>query len=364
VSSRDARAGTARSRTRDDRGRSGAVRASARRDRPTAGSRGTPGRPPQASLDPAPRGDGLVIGTVPLLARVAGLLLVLAGVAGIAAAFPTYLVVGGRALTLAGSAAATAAVLLVPVAHLAVGAVLAAGRVPKLGLAYATVAAALGVGRLLIEIYLGQSSTDRPGVEVLAGQLVLTSSVDVGGGWTLAVTSLALLVLAGAVAVAAWGRTVMDDAGALDPARSALAGTAVLLGVATVLCLTLPPADVPDDLVTDPVTGLQTVVPREGPQGLLERPLLALLGGLLLAGAVLLCSALAPSLRPRLAAVGGFLAIAVAVLAAGIGGWADARGSDDLAWTVPGVGLVLTGLGYGLLTVLAWRLHRDPAPRE
>jgi hypothetical protein len=319
---------------------------------------------PQPVLDPAPRGEGLVVGTVPVLARGAGLLLVLAGVAGIAAAFPTYLVVGDRALTLAGGAVATAAVVLVPVAHLVVGAVLAAGRVPKLGLAYAAVAAALGVGRLLIEVYLGRSSTDRPGVEVLAGELVLTSTVQVGRGWTLAVASLGLLVLAGAVAVAAWGRTVMEDAGALDPARSGLAGTALLLGVATVLCLTLPPADVPDDLVTDPVTGLQTVVPREGPQALLERPLLALLGGLLLAGAVLLCSALAPSLRPRLAAVGGLLAIAVAVLAVGLGGWADARGSDDLAWTVPGAGLVLTGLGYGLLTVLAWRLHREPAPQE
>jgi hypothetical protein len=156
----------------------------------------------------------------------------------------------------------------------------------------------------------------------------------------------------------------MDDAAALDPVRGSLAGAAVLLGVLTVLCLTLPPADVPDDLVTDPVTGLQTVVPREGPQGLLERPGLALLGGLLLAGAVLLCSAVAPSLRPRLAAVGGLLAIAATVLAAGLGGWRDAVGSDDLQWTVPGAGLVLAGLGYVLLTVLAWRIRREPAPRE
>ena len=54
----------------------------------------------------------------------------------------------------------------------------------------------------------------------------------------------------------------------------------------TVLCLALPAADVPDQLVTDPATGLQTVVTSEGPQALLERPGLALLGGLLLAGAV------------------------------------------------------------------------------
>ena len=362
MSTRDPRAG-ARNRTRDDRARSGAARASARRDRPS-GVRRPAERTPQRSVEPLLRGEGLVLGTVPLLARLSGVLLVLAGIAGIASAFPTYLVVDDRALTLAGGPAATLAAVLVPLAHLLVGGVLTLGRVPKLGLAYATVAAALGTGRLLIEIYLGRSSTDRPGVEVLAGELVLTTRVDVGLGWVLAVLSLGLLVLAGGVAVVAWGRTVMDDAGALDPARSGLAGAAVLLGVATVLCLTLPTADVPDDLVTDPVSGLVTVVPREGPQGLLERPLLALLGGLLLAGAVLLCSALAPSLRPRLAAVGGFLAIATVVLAAGIGGWADATGSDDLDWTVPGAGLLFAGVGYGLLTVLAWRLHRETAPER
>jgi hypothetical protein len=301
---------------------------------------------------------------VPALARVSGVLLVLAGLTGTAATVPTYLVVGDQELAVAGGAVATAAALVLPLVHLVVGAVLTVGRVPKLGLAYAVMAGAIAVGDLLIEIYLGQSSTARPGVEVLAGELVLTSTVDVGPGWVLAVASLALVVLAGVVAVAAWGRTVMDDAGRLDPSRSTLAGAAVLLGVLTVLCLTLPPADVPDDLVTDPVTGLQTVVPREGPQALLERPLLALLGGLLLAGAVLLCSVVAPSLRPRLAAVGGLLAIAAAVLSAGLGGWSDAAGSADLEWTVPGAGLVVAGLGYGLLTVLAWRLHRAPAPRE
>ena len=86
----------------------------------------------------------------------------------------------------------------------------------------------------------------------------------------------------------------MEDGGSLDPVRSALAGAAVLLGVATVLSLALPAADVPDQLVTDPATGMQTVVTSEGPQALLERPGLALLGGLLLAGAVLLCSVVAP----------------------------------------------------------------------
>ena len=232
----------------------------------------------------------------------------LAGAAGL---LPTYLVADGTALAQATGFGGFLAGILVPIAHVAVGVVLLRGAVPKFGLAYAGVAAALSLGQLLIEIYRGSSSTSRPGVEVLAGARVLTSGIEIGPGWVLGVVALGLTVLAGILAAIAWGRTVMDDGGAIDPARAGLAGAAVLLGVLSVLSLTLPPADVPDRIVTDPATGLQTVVTQEGPQALFERPGLALLGGLLLAGALVLCSVIAPSLRPRLAAVGGLLAIAV-----------------------------------------------------
>jgi hypothetical protein len=299
-----------------------------------------------------------VVGTVPGTARVAGVVLVLAGLAGAVAPFPMYLVVGGEELTVVTGVGSALVALLVPVAHVALGSWLARGRVPKLGLAYAGVAGALASGPLLIELYRGRSSTTRPGIEVIAGTRVLTSSVQVGAGWVLGLVALGLTVLAGVGATMAWGRTVMEDGGTLDPVRSVLAGAAVLLGVGTVLCLSLPAADVPDQLVTDPATGLQTVVTREGPQALLERPGLALLGGLLLAGAVVLCSVVAPSLRPRLAVVGGLLAITVAVLAAGLGGLRDALFSDELDWTPPGAGLLLFGAGYAVLTALAWRLRR------
>jgi hypothetical protein len=304
--------------------------------------------------------DDVVVGSVPVIARLTGGLLVLAALLGVIALFPTYLVVGGEELRLARGFGSVLVGLLVPAAHLTVGVALLRGAVPKLGLAYAGVAGALALGDLLIEVYRGSASTARPGVEVLAGERVLTSSVEVGAGWVLGLIALGLTVLAGICAVLAWGRTVMEDGGTLDPVRSSLAGAAALLGVATVLCLTVPPADVPDRLVTDPLTGLQTVVTEEGPQALLERPGLALMGGLLLAGAVVLCSVIAPSLRPRLAAVGGLLAIAVVVLAAGLAGLRDAA-SPDLEWTLPGAGLVLTGLGYAVLTGLAWRLRRAPA---
>jgi hypothetical protein len=301
------------------------------------------------------------VGPVPPAARVTGGLLVLAGLLGVAVLFPTYLVIGGEELTVADGFGGVLAALLVPVANLAVGASLVRGAVPKFGLAYAGVAGALALGQLPIEVYRGRSSTSRPAVEVLAGERVLTSSVEVGPGWVLGVLALSVTVLAGIAAIVAWGRTVMDDGGSLDPVRSVLAGGAVLLGVATVLCLTLPAADVPDRLVLDPSTGLQVVVTEEGPQALLERPGLALLGGLLLAGGVVLCSVIAPSLRPRLAAVGALLAVTVAVLAAALAGLRDAASSADLDWTLPGMGLVVTGLGYGVLTLAAWRVRRDAA---
>lgn len=302
--------------------------------------------------------DRVVVGTVPGLARVAGVLLALAGLVGAVGAFLPYLVVGGRSITVATGLGSALVALLVPIADLAVGTVLARGKVPKFGLAYAAVNGALAVGNLFIEVYRGSASTARPATEVMAGSQVLTSSIVVRPGWVLAVAALVLSVLAGCCAVLAWGRTVMDDAGSLDPVRGLLAGTAVLLGVGTVLCLALPAADLPGKVVTDPSTGMQTVVEQEGPQALLARPGMALLGGLLLAGAVVLCSVITPSLRPRLATVGGLLAITVAVLAAALDGLRDALGSAGLEWTVPGIGLLLAGVGYALLTLFAWRARR------
>ena len=338
-----------------------------RNARPRAGAAvATPrkGRPADAgTAAPRPPADGLVVGFVPLVARVAGVLLVLAGTLGIAGAFPTYLVVGGRHVHQVTGVGTLLVALVVPVLHLAVGIPLARAVVPRLGLAYAAVAAALAVGQLLIEVYRGTASTSRPAVEFIAGERVLTSTVSHGAGWVLGVLSLCAVLAAGLCALLAWERTVMEDGGPLDPVRSALAGGALMLGVVTVLSLALPPADVPDSIATDPTTGLQTVVTGAGPQALLERPGLALLGGLLLAGAIVLCSVIAPSLRPRLAVVGGLLAISGTIASAALTGVRDAVVSPELEWTVPGAALVLCGLAYAGLTVVAWRWRRSfPEP--
>jgi hypothetical protein len=360
VSARDTRTGATRKRPGPDRERGRQPGSRAGTARRTGGARGgmDAGAGSRSSADTEAPVDRAIVGAVPLVARAAGALLVLAGLAGAVAPFMTYLVVGGRSIAVATGVGSALVALLVPLAHLVVGVVLVRGLVPKLGLAYAAVCGALAVGGLLIELYRGSASTARPAMEVLAGRQVLTSTIDVRSGWVLGVAALVLTVLAGVTALLAWGRTVMEDGGSLDPVRSSLAGAAVLLGVGTVLCLALPAADLPDKVVTDPSTGMQTVVAQEGPQALLERPGLALLGGLLLAGAVVLCSVVAPSLRPRLATVGAFLAIAVTVLAAALAGLRDALGRSALEWTVPGAGLLLAGLGYAALTLVAWRVRR------
>ena len=324
----------------------------------TARSSATAGR--SAPRGRASRTDGLVIGDVPATARVAGGLLALAGAVGAVAVFPRYLVVGGVPLSLATGPLDVLVALLTPLVAVVVGVLTALGRVPRFGLAYAAVAGGLGTGRLLIELHQGIASTARAGVEVLAGDLVVTSTVVTGAGWVLGIVALGLTVLAGVIAALAWGRTVMEDAGTLDPLRPALAGSAVLLGAVAALCLALPAADVPDQLVTDPATGLVTVVTTEGPRALLERPGLALLGGLVLAGGLLLAAGVAASLRPRLAAVGGLLALAVVVLQAGLSGGRDALHSADLDWTVPGIGLLVLGMAAGGIAVLAWRWQPGP----
>ncbi|SDN61444.1 hypothetical protein SAMN05660199_00412 [Klenkia soli] len=326
----------------------------AQRSRSTAQARRGPAASRRSRGAPAPV-DRLVVGPVPPVARVAGGLLAVAGLVGVAAVFPGYLVVGGVQLSLAGGPLDVLVALVTPLVAVAVGVLTVLGRVPRFGLAYAGVTGGLAVGHLLIELYQGTTSTARPGVEVLAGDLVVTSSVVTGPGWVLGVVALGTTVLAGVLAVAAWGRTVMEDAGSLDPLRPALGGAAVLLGAVAVLCLALPAADVPDQLVTDPATGLVTVVTAEGPRALLERPGLALLGGLVLAAALLLTAVVSASLRPRLAAVGGLLAVAVAVLQAGLSGLRDAVHSPDLDWTLPGAGLLVVGLVAVGLTALAWR---------
>src|SRR4051794_504879 len=93
LSARNARTGSTRNRTGSmpDRGReAGGRAATARRSGRARGGMGA-GDPTGASADSAPQVDRAVVGPVPVIARVAGILLVLAGLAGAVAPFLPYL---------------------------------------------------------------------------------------------------------------------------------------------------------------------------------------------------------------------------------------------------------------------------------
>ena len=262
MSARDARTGPARDRATVPGATSGAAPAAGRR-RPRRATGGAAARAPpgrrRAGVRPAP-GDGLVVGTVPAAARVTG---VAAG-AGRArrrsrrSSPPTSWSAGRSCRPRPGSAACWPR-LLVPVAHLAVGVGAGARRRPEVRARLRRASPGRWPsGQLLIEIYRGSSSTVRPAVEVLAGERVLTSSVEVGPGWVLGVVALgADRPRRRAAPPSRGGARSWTTAGRSTRSARCLAGAAVLLGVATVLCLALPAADVPDQLVTDPATGLR-----------------------------------------------------------------------------------------------------------
>src|SRR3954470_16704824 len=96
VSARDTRTGAARKRPGPDQERGRQPGARAGTARRTGGARGgmDAGARSRASADTEPPIDRAIVGPVPLLARAAGVLLVLAGLAAMVAPFQTYLVVG------------------------------------------------------------------------------------------------------------------------------------------------------------------------------------------------------------------------------------------------------------------------------
>ena len=209
--------------------RAGAATPTARRLRPARPVR-APHRAPARRRGP---GDGLVVGTVPAGARVTGVLLVLAALAGRGRVFPTYLVVGGEELSAVDrlrQRARRACSSRWPTWRSASGCCAA----PSPSSASPTPASPerWRIGQLLIEIYRGSSSTvpaRRSRCSRASGCSPAASRSGPAGSW-------------------AWSRSRSPSSPAswppspgaarswrtaerLDPVRSLLAGAAVLLGV-------------------------------------------------------------------------------------------------------------------------------------
>jgi len=301
-----------------------------------------------AEQDPA-GAPALVVGTIPPLTRVAGGLgLAAAVLLVVQPAFPLVRA-GGRGL--GGAHNLWDYVVPLPAALLvgAAGVLCLLGRLPRLGLGGLVAAGGYGLGQLFRTAALldtgGHTSIDLP----LPEGLVRSFRYRPGAGLVLQVTALAALAVVLLLALLAWRRTVMDDDGSFDPLRPTFAALGLAGGLTGFAAVALPPAN--------PVPGgLTIVVPS-----LFERSGLDLLGGWLLAVAVVTVAVGAATVRPRLAVVGMFAGLAAMFGTAALG---------DLLLVVRSTALDLdTGTGFQVaaavvfaaLSAGAWRITRRPA---
>lgn len=303
------------------------------------------------------------MGSLPLASRVVGGLGVVGGVLLAAAVLLPHLAVGPEQVVLGDSVRATLVSWIWPLVIVAAGLSVALGCYPRLGLAALGVAAALSAAGLVGELYWAGGAAARGRYEIIAGRRLLTSEVDVLAGWYVGVAGLVVLVLIGVAIGWLWSRVVMDDSESLDPGRPVLGGLAAVNGVAGVLSLSATLVGIPDQVTVtpQPIAGqlrpVETLTPVEGAIGLLDRPGLALTAGLLLSAVLVLFSVFATTLRPRLAVVGALGAFTGYVVALAARALVEAARSEQIELSVGGWGLLLVGLGYAGLTLLAWRWH-------
>ncbi|MEN3362395.1 MAG: iron complex transport system permease protein [Mycobacteriales bacterium] len=314
---------------------------------PTATAR-KPARPaarPKAAVEEA--AVGVVVGPVPVLSRVAGALAVLGVLLRLAV--PAIPLAHAGALDLGGGNAFDWIALLPVVAVVGGAGVLCAlGRLPRLGLATLLTAGTATAGLLLITGYR-LDSADRSSQDLQIG-VAGSFHYTVGGGLLLLLIADAVLVAAFLAASLAWSRTGMEDEGRFDGLRPKFATAGLVAGLLGAVAVGMPQ--------------LSSSVPGAAAPSLLEQDGLALLGGVVLALAVAGWGAIAATLRPRLAAVGGFAGLA------GVLG-TEALRSALTAARSPVVGAgpgtiteLLAAAAFALLAVGAWRLSGRPAPVE
>lgn len=314
-----------------------------------------------------PAGE-VVLGSIPGHTRVVGGVGVLGGLLLAVAVVLPHLSVGGQRVVLGDSVTSTLVSWIWPVVIAVAGTSVVLGRYPRLGMAALGVAGAVSVAGLLGELYWASQAAARGRYEIIAGRRLLTSEVEPLSGWYVGVAGLSLLVLAGLAVGWSWSRVVMDDTESLDPGRPLLGGLAAVSGVAAVLSLGATLVQIPDQVsvTQQPVAGqlrpVQNLIPVEGAIGLFDRPGLALAAGLVLSGVLVLFSVYGTTLRPRLAVVGALAAFAGYVVALAARALFDAARSDQIESTVGGWGLLLVGLAYAGLTVLAWRWQPPVRP--
>lgn len=310
--------------------------------RPTqSGKRGKTSVPP-------PRGSEIVVGTIPLTARLAGLLGVAAAVLLLLRlAFP-LVTAGGEGLGAARNLADYLVTLPLALA-VGVGGLLAVlGKLPRFGLALVVPAGAVAVGsalRLVPQLDTAAHSTgDLPLPEGALRYLHYTVSTG------LALELVADLVLVAAVALIAlsWRRTVMEDAGSFDSLRPTFGALALTGAIGQALAVVFAPLS--------PVGG----APSSPVPSIFSRFGLDQFGSWLELLAFVVVALVGAVARPRLGAVGMFAGLSALALTQTLAMMLIAGRTSLLeVGAGPKIGLGVA-VWFALMAAGAWKLTRRP----
>jgi iron complex transport system permease protein len=240
----------------------------------------------------------LVIGTIPLLARVAGAVALLAAV--LLLLRPAFPLVDTAAGALGGAHNLWDYLVVAPIA-LAVGwagVLCLLGRLPRFGLAILIAAGGYGLGAALRALPLFGTKTHSTLDLAIPEAAARNVRYTVAGGLVVQVIAGLLLAVATLLALRAWRRTIMEDNGLFDPLRPWFAGFGMWTSVAAILAVIYPVADpLSFHAVGMPVTGV------------LDRSGLDQLGAIVQLAAFVAVAVGAAVARPRLATVGMLLGL-------------------------------------------------------
>ncbi len=317
----------------------------------TAGGKGTAGKGTAGKGRRLPAGraaapvTGLVVGPVPIAARVAGGLALAGALCRLIAVGLPVAHVRGRGV--GGAANLFDWLVVLPFAAVvgAAGLLVLLGRLPRLGLA-AIRTTGLAAAALLAEtIYLLEAGR-RTTIDLPLG-IGTSLRYSVGSGLALLAVGYGLLVLALLAAQLGWPRTVMEDDGRLDRLRPRMAAWGLLAGIFAAIVLGMSPF----------ASSRAHLAPAPVP----ERAGWDLAGGALLCLAVGAAAVIAATLQPRLAAVGGYAGLAAVLATQGLAAALLAARSPVIAPSAGGIGTLLAALVFALFALAAWRLSRAPA---
>ncbi len=281
------------------------------------------------------RHDSVVVGRTPPLARVAGALGVLTGVALLVRPFLPLGTAGGHRIGTGLGALGIIGWIPAALVLIVAGAAAAAGRLPRLGLAAIGAAGGLAIGAGVRWVWLTDTSARTPIDLPLPGQAVSLGGYAVGSGLVVAIVGAAAGVLALICSYLAWGSTVMDDDGRFDGWRPAFGSAGLIVGAFGAIAFGTAPS---------------SSAVGASPGGALQATGWLRASDLILIAALVLTCALAPTLRPRVAVVGAWVAVGVVLLGTAIENIVVVDRSPDLHTTL---GTVAQPIAAGLVLVLA-----------